>query len=43
MDYWEAQKTFKQGKADVTVTVKGKSRKAVQDFLKAHNLLTEED
>ena len=43
MEYWEAQKEFKQGKSKVTVTVKGKSKKTVSDFLKAHNLLMNED
>jgi len=43
MDYWEAQKNFKQGKTTITVTVKGKSKKDVSDFLKAHKLMAKDD
>lgn len=43
MDYWEASKEFKQGKSTLTVTVKGKSKKDVSDFLKAHKLLIGND
>lgn len=38
MEYWEAQKEFTQGKETIIVTIKGKSKKAVSDFLKAHKL-----
>ena len=43
MDYWEAQKNFKQGKTTITVTVKGKSKKDVSDFLKVHKLMSKDD
>ncbi len=38
MEQWEAQKSFKQGKETITVTIKGKSKKAISDFLKKHKL-----
>jgi len=43
MEYWEAQKEFKQGRSTITVTVKGKSKKDVSDFLKAHELMIGEE
>lgn len=43
VEYWEASKDFKQGKSIVTVTVKGKSKKDVSDFLKEHKLLIGKD
>lgn len=43
MEYWEASKDFKQGKSTISVTVKGKSKKDVSDFLKAHKLLIGKD
>lgn len=38
MEYWEAQKDFIVGKETITVTIKGKTKKAVSEFLKKYKL-----
>lgn len=38
MDYWEAQKDFNVGEDVVTVTIKGKTKKIVNAFLKKYKL-----
>jgi len=38
MEFWEAQKDFIIGKETVTVKVKGKTKKAVSQFLKKYKL-----
>ncbi len=38
MEFWEAQKDFTIGKETITVKVKGKTKKAVNQFLKKYKL-----
>lgn len=38
MEYWEAQKDFNIGEDIVTVTIKGKTKKSVSEFLKKYKL-----